>query len=534
MQIKVRTLYEKITQYIPDAKIKMIGNVNLDIVIEGIRIFSMQEKAPQPQFLYVCVPENCKHLPESYKETLFLCITHSAQKQVIDCGLPMIVLETEFEVSQVLNALMELLIVLKNMDITIRAGMLEEYGLQEMLLMGESLFSNIYMIIDSGFKLKGYSRGRETKDEMYQNTIQTGALDTFYIKQLIINDVFDDFQKNGEILLPEHNCLSEVPVFIKQIIDKNMLLGYGLLICTNTPPMQEMLNFFSEFCSGFRKYLLADNSTQHMLLEHKQELLFTGIIQRIFPNEDEIKSLAENLGIEMDENYYLIRIEYQKWKNIPRTYILMQLGRIGDEQLLFFYQQGIQILIKEQAFASFIEKNISKIYQASNKLHGICGISDVFASLNHLDVGYLQAKKAIEHGVKLNTVKKKLYYQYSNEVFYYHKYIMIDMIHCYYKNYNILPPCLPELKELLKLDLEKNTNNVQILFTYMQCGYSINSTAKALYMHRNSLVYRLELIDKIIQKDYKNDNDFRKELALTYHVLDYETAYLKEEVKQEV
>lgn len=263
-------------------------------------------------------------------------------------------------------------------------------------------------------------------------------------------------------------------------------------------------------------------------------MLFTGIIQRVFSNEDEIKSLAENLGIEMDENYYLIRIEYQKWKNIPRTYILMQLGRIGDEQLLFFYQQGIQILIKEQAFASFIEKNISNIYQASNKLHGICGISDVFASLNHLDVGYLQAKKAIKHGVKLNTVKEKLYYQYSNEVFYYHKYIMIDMIHCYYKNYNILPPCLPELKELLKLDLEKNTNNVQILFTYMQCGYSINSTAKALYMHRNSLVYRLELIDKIIQKDYKNDNNFRKELALTYHILDYETAYLKEEVKQEV
>ena len=70
----------------------------------------------------------------------------------------------------------------------------------------------------------------------------------------------------------------------------------------------------------------------------------------------------------------------------------------------------------------------------------------------------------------------------------------------------------------------RNTDS-NILFRYLKNQMRINETAKESYMHRNSLIYRLNRIEEKLGVSLEDDK-IRTKIILTFLVNDYKRVYL--------
>jgi DNA-binding PucR family transcriptional regulator len=73
----------------------------------------------------------------------------------------------------------------------------------------------------------------------------------------------------------------------------------------------------------------------------------------------------------------------------------------------------------------------------------------------------------------------------------------------------------PALPKLASYDTENGTNLELTLHTYLKNSCSTTDTAKALYLHRNSVIYRLRRIEELCDIDL-DDTDTRFRLRLSY------------------
>ena len=80
--------------------------------------------------------------------------------------------------------------------------------------------------------------------------------------------------------------------------------------------------------------------------------------------------------------------------------------------------------------------------------------------------------------------------------------------------------CDETLAALVDYDEKNGTELVLTLEVYFRCDASLRAAADALYLHRNSLAYRLRRISEITGLDLDNLEDrFRLQLALKGHRL---------------
>ena len=82
---------------------------------------------------------------------------------------------------------------------------------------------------------------------------------------------------------------------------------------------------------------------------------------------------------------------------------------------------------------------------------------------------------------------------------------------------------------LLLHDNKTGGNLLDFLYTYLLHERNATETAKALYIHRNTALYKIRKIEEIIGGSL-DDPILRERLLFSYHVLEYMTRYRKEDI----
>lgn len=78
----------------------------------------------------------------------------------------------------------------------------------------------------------------------------------------------------------------------------------------------------------------------------------------------------------------------------------------------------------------------------------------------------------------------------------------------------------PHIKTLAEMDAKKNTSYLETLYTYLKCAMSTSNTCKKLFIHRNTLDYRMQKITELTGIDW-TDGDVLFKLYLSINVLRY-------------
>lgn len=175
---------------------------------------------------------------------------------------------------------------------------------------------------------------------------------------------------------------------------------------------------------------------------------------------------------------------------------------------LTYHEDGIVVLAALEGQMEMSSEQMSILGEFAGEEHMRIGVSNGFSSIQHFPRGYAQARAALSLGERLN--QESIVCRYLDYQFY-------DLLAQIPDTARMGFYCHPALALLRQYDRRNDSDLYHTLRAYLENGGSIKGTAAALFIHRNSLTYRLERITDIGQIDLE-DPAARFLLRVSYHI----------------
>lgn len=160
------------------------------------------------------------------------------------------------------------------------------------------------------------------------------------------------------------------------------------------------------------------------------------------------------------------------------------------------YQNGsIAALLESEENGDLPANLAAGLKEMAAKNSALIGISNVFRRPEKFGIYYRQAEQTVAFARRQSKSEGVSFY--SDYAFY----IMLDSLP---DKPALEYTKLPLLSDLEKYDSEKNTELYETLMNYTLSGFSKNKTAEAMFLHRNTVNYRIQQISDIFGVDFNN------------------------------
>ena len=226
-------------------------------------------------------------------------------------------------------------------------------------------------------------------------------------------------------------------------------------------------------------------------------------------------AVLDNLGWKDHDVYRVLALEACQHDSIDQTLFNLQI-QIFEDQLkgkAFLYEDRLVVLINETVTFSTCEDEASCEIRLRRAVKGILqqfdssgGYSESFLDLRHIHTYYLQARAAQEYAFRSGKSCQLL------------SYARIAVPYLISALYTHVPPELvrhPAVAVLERYDRDNNTDLLHTLCCYLNHEQNVQQTAQDLYIHRNSLMYRLGRIRQLTALDLFNPEE-RLRLSLSF------------------
>lgn len=365
------------------------------------------------------------------------------------------------------------------------------------------------LAVDVSGKVLAHSTPFLVDHPHWQHSVQVGYLDDYLIEYILSYRIKNNLVVHEKPFIVYCNRLK---MYIKAIrVMTNMeIVGYIFMGCHSGA----FPNFSDTFMHLLSKKLL------NVLINRKsyssaQFNLYHNILTDIIygATEDEISrrvatakiTFPPHMRVIVLQTSYFVGNKYLQDTLIPRVSSVFP---------------DAPKLLKDGALVSFFEVNeagdlspdvYQNLLQLANDNKILVGISNVFQNPGDLYSHYQQALQVLSIA-KRSTEQQRIFF-FSDYAFY----VLIDNI----DDKSILAHCLhPILSKLEAYDAEKNTELYETLKVYAQTGYSKNMTADLMFLHRNTVNYRIQQIADLFSIDF-SDHTLLFKLQYSFYIDSY-------------
>lgn len=270
-----------------------------------------------------------------------------------------------------------------------------------------------------------------------------------------------------------------------------------------------LLDYFSRIINS-----TLDKNTFHkcdrlQLLEQSIKDLIDGTkINELFFME----RLAE-LSWNRDDSHICIQILIEERDSMTSSlkYTCNRLESNFPNSIAFQYRDSILMIINLSRTHNKISDLMSELKIFLREGLFRAGISMVNNDFFRLRESYTQTTLAVKVGEKIDPM-----YWY----FHFSDYVIQAMFYETSKNISADMYCHPGLFELLRYDKKNETGLFDTLYIFLNSNMNLAHTSEKLFIHRSTLIYRLERINTLISSDLK-DPDERFKLLMSYHLLEW-------------
>ncbi|MBP3199515.1 MAG: helix-turn-helix domain-containing protein [Butyrivibrio sp.] len=196
-----------------------------------------------------------------------------------------------------------------------------------------------------------------------------------------------------------------------------------------------------------------------------------------------------------------------------------------EEEWIILYSQdkdtSDELDIDYRELSSILEK-----YGLNAGFSYVCQLPELLRTL------FLTADAALELGTGMSITP------YISRIYTYHQYNLYYIIHlcaqaysASHKTDNLIYLTHPDITRLYYYD-EKNGNNLlMVMFEYLLSGQNTNIAAKALYMHRNTVINKLNKIEEVLghKLDYEKDHYL---FLVSCMIMDYQHNYTRNNISR--
>lgn len=233
---------------------------------------------------------------------------------------------------------------------------------------------------------------------------------------------------------------------------------------------------------------------------------------------DYIEQMQRQIGMKLKPNLYTVVIQSRRVHYGPRTSfyeLAQQFSASLQDCYGFLYRNSVFLLIHAEEeitdFAGFFEP----VMPLFREYDLTAGVSNAFHSLQNIQEHGFQSRKAQQLGAALK--KEECLYLYRDYSVYY-------MVELCLKNERLDALFVPELQNIMDYGEKNGGELVETLRTYLRCGRSKSQTAREMFIHLNTVKYRLSQIQEKMGIDLDNDDNALK-LMLSFKMLEYSDTF---------
>jgi carbohydrate diacid regulator len=239
----------------------------------------------------------------------------------------------------------------------------------------------------------------------------------------------------------------------------------------------------------------------------------------------EIDMLSLHLSERTGEPYDKFSLQYFQRELIDTVKSIFQdskqdiISLLNPEQFIII--KSLDRNENTESFMKTIERKVTQLnayVQRKYNLRAAVAVGDVKKGVSGLSESYQNAVKALAVGKRTN-LEPRLYRYHDLQ-------IMLELL-----AWEVSPSIQKGLFDLVSAFL--NSDNFAILaqtfLTYCKCNMNVSETARSLFIHRNTLVYRLEKIRELTGLDVTN---FEHCLLIYITIKNYQQVMLEPQAKK--
>jgi sugar diacid utilization regulator len=241
------------------------------------------------------------------------------------------------------------------------------------------------------------------------------------------------------------------------------------------------------------------------------EVVLADILDKKLTDSQIIANNIQHFSWKLNDRYLCIKI-INTQNEIDKMAIISTCNHIEsviNGSYSFMYQECILLIVNLTSNGSSGDECLSLLASLIREGLFKAGVSTVYDNFAMLPYYYHQASLALEYGEKIN----------SN--FWCHRfdtYILQYMLDCCCTDFPGELLCPPGLRELIEYDAKNKTEFYKTLVVYLKNERHSIKTAHELFIHRSTLFYRIEKVEKILQVNL-DDMDNRLYIGLCTHLL---------------
>lgn len=375
------------------------------------------------------------------------------------------------------------------------------FELAEMALNGKSisyvintaatLLGNALILVDSSQKVLVHSTNFEIVDPLWAQNIERGYCSYEFIQKVRSDKNMKEWSKYGSetqlITLPG----DKQPKLVARITQEGHVVGALIMIVHHMPIDRNHLRLLPLIGRILFDAFYRDSASGGI-----HGSLYSAILYNLL-DEMEISDILEQIAVSKinfpPEMHVVVArfVRHMDNRYLKHTFS-MELERIFPKGHPVIYKGYIGILVP-----SVSEKQIEELFKLAQNEDVSIGISWPFSNITEFKRYFNQAVACIKQAQRFGKV---------NQVFDYSDFHYYDLLYNYTGKIPLEHYCHPALKVLREYDKANNTELYVTLRTYLECEKNLRATAEALFIHRNTLIYRINRINQLTRLNLDSVN----------------------------
>lgn len=380
---------------------------------------------------------------------------------------------------------------------------LQNESLQTLVDEASSMVENPLIVLDSSYKILCSSKTYPIQDFFWSENIERGYCTYEFI--LAVNELCATQVESstGQDAYPITCPASPYTKVFCNLLWRKSLIGYIIMLDSNQPVQKSHYPLLPKIAEAVTITLSKLPVFKGIHGSMKETILYQLLNEESQMNIDVRMKTA---SLSEPDCMQLLTLKYDSYSDhtVIKPYIKEQLLLAFPSCYLTEYESCTVVLIpfdKPQPFTQFQMDKLTSFFQNS---HLKIACSDFFTS-------FAQVKKQYQICLELLAVCGPL--QTAPEVIFFEKYRFYYLLSLTVSKDLLTTVLHPALAVLSSYDYENNTELRHTLAMYLEKNCSSKETANALFIHRNSLSYRLE---KIVELTKINLNDAEELFQLNY------------------
>ena len=366
----------------------------------------------------------------------------------------------------------------KNMNLDILKQEDKCYSLKELLNLYSKYIKNPMVVINHNYELIYYSNS-EYVDDVYKQATKSGAWSLELIT--IANKTFKN--SNTKYSIIDFINKEQRRLFYK--IEHGDVLGYLVLLEEKESSLENLdLEMIEHLSNSIGKILYLENSENN---NKNIQIFYKSLLNSEYKTKDILNSKIKDYKIDVKAGLLLISlIDANIHQN---NYFKAKLENILQPETIFAYGDNALIFLKNKDLPIseitdfLIDNHLTAIYV--NQINDYFKFDSYYKSLDNL----LNFLKHTKKNVLYYEDDYKMYLPFLSE-----RFSLDEIIN--FINIKIL--------QIYQDDITNNSDNIDTLYYYLSYDKSLAKTSSKLFIHKNTVSYRLLKISDIYDIDFND------------------------------